>query len=62
MTTLTESDLYYLRSILRQLEMVKESLADRASFSLGGMAFADNVDWLGCFIDAHERAQAEAAE
>lgn len=58
MTTLTESDLYYLRSIQRQLEMVKESLADETAFSLGGMAFADNVDWLDCFIDANERALA----
>lgn len=56
MTTVTESDLYYLRSILRQLTTVKESLADIESFSLGGLAFADNVDWLDCFIDANERA------
>ena len=53
---MTENDLYYLRSIHRQLAELKEALADTKSFSLGGMALADNLDWLDCFIDAQERA------
>ena len=55
MVTLSDNDLYYLRSIKRQLDEVKEALADTAAFSLGGMAFADNLDWLDCFIDKHTR-------
>lgn len=51
---LTEHDLYYLRSIQRQLSEMKEALAD---FSLGGLALADNLEWLDCFIDKHERAE-----
>jgi hypothetical protein len=53
--SLSENDLYYLRSIQRQLQMVKESLDDSIGLSLGVMAFADNLDWLDCFIDEHER-------
>jgi hypothetical protein len=52
---ITENDLYYLRSIQRQLQMVKESLDDSIGLSLGVMAFADNLNWLDCFIDEHER-------
>lgn len=52
---LTDSDLYYLRSIKRQMLEVRSALADEASFSLGGEAFADNIDWLDCFIEKHER-------
>ena len=48
--TLSDNDLYYLRSIKRQLDEVKEALADTTAFSLGGMALADNLDWLDCFI------------
>ena len=55
MTELSDNDLYYLRSIKRQLDEVKEALADTAAFSLGGMALADNLDWLDCFIDKHTR-------
>lgn len=56
MDALTENDLYYLRSIYRQLKEVHEALADTAAFSTGGLACADNLDWLDCFIDKHERA------
>ena len=58
MVTLSDNDLYYLRSIKRQLDEVKEALADTAAFSLGSMALADNLDWLDCFIDKHTRANA----
>jgi hypothetical protein len=50
---ITESDLYYLRSILGNLREVR-AVVEFAS--LGGEALADNVDWLDCFIDKHERA------
>lgn len=58
---ITESDLYYLRSIKRQMTTVKEALADETGFSIGGMAFTDNLDWLDCFIDEFERAAQPAS-
>lgn len=61
MVTLSDNDLYYLRSIKRQLDEVKEALPDTAAFSLGGTAFADNLDWLDCFIDKHTRAEQKRA-
>lgn len=57
---MTESDLHYLRSILRHLTEVKEALADTSAFSLGGMVLADNIDWLDCFIAKHEHAALSA--
>lgn len=53
---LTDNELYYLRSIKRQLTEVREAMADTSGLSLGNMALADNLDWLDCFIDQHERA------
>ena len=50
---ITEHDLYYLRSILRNLREIRK-IAD--GLSLGGVALADNIDWLDCFIDKHQRA------
>ena len=58
MPTLPEGDLYYLRCIKRRLTEFKDALADTASFSLQGQAFADEIDWLDCFIDHHERTAA----
>ena len=54
---MTEHDLYYLRSILTQLRGVRASL--RYGPTLGGEILADNIDWLDCFIDKHERAALE---
>jgi hypothetical protein len=51
---MTDLDLYYLRSILRQLQMFK-MLVDNPS--IPGEALADNVDWLDCFIAKYERKQ-----
>jgi hypothetical protein len=50
---LTDNDLHYLRSILGHLREVR-SIA--TAFSLGGEALADNIDWLDCFIDKHQKA------
>lgn len=58
---MTENDLYYLRAIKRRLDEFKDALADTAAFSLGGQAFADEINWLDCFIDQHERANKRSA-
>lgn len=55
MNTLTKNDLYYLRSIKRQLEEVR-AIANNVGLSLSYMALSDNIDWLDCFIDRHERS------
>jgi hypothetical protein len=51
---MNENDLYYLRSILRHLQEVRSLLIEGPS--LGGEVLADNIDWLDCFIDKHERS------
>lgn len=48
-----DNTLYYLRSILRQLQSVR-GMIDHGP-SLGGEVLADNIDWLDCFIDSLER-------
>lgn len=53
---LTDNDLYYLRSILGHLREVQSAMAD--GLSLGGEMLADNIDWLDCFIEKHERRKA----
>ena len=60
---MNESDLHYLRSILRHLRemrVLRTALVDEPS--LGGEALADNIDWLDCFIDKYERAQRKQKE
>ena len=49
---LTDNDLFYLRSILRHLREVRRIVEGA---SLGGEVLADNIDWLDCFIDRHQR-------
>jgi hypothetical protein len=52
-----EQELHYLRSILgnlRELRRFADSRDD--SFFLGMEVLADNIDWLDCFIDKHERS------
>jgi hypothetical protein len=44
-----ENDLYYLRSILRQLQEIRGAAKEH---SLGLEALADNIDWLDCFIES----------
>jgi hypothetical protein len=51
---MTDNDLYYLGSILRQLREIKDAVSYGPK--LGGEALADNIDWLDCFIDKHRRA------
>jgi len=51
--TATEDDLHYLRSILRNLREFRSTLL---THNLGVEVLADNIDWLDCFIDKHERA------
>lgn len=54
--TLTDNDLYYLRTIGRRLVEYRKSLGDVDGLSLGILALADEIEWLDCFIDQHERA------
>lgn len=51
---MTEQELYYLRSILRQLQQIRSSI-DYAP-SLGTETLADNIDWLEEFIEKNDRA------
>lgn len=50
---LSEQDLYYLKSIRRQLEEVHKTM--ESGPTLGGEVLANNCDWLDCFIDKHEK-------
>lgn len=52
---LTDSDIYYLRSILANLKEVKEAMANLSALGLGNEALADNIDWLDCFIVNREK-------
>jgi hypothetical protein len=53
---MTDQDLHYLRSILEHLRSLR-AIADKyGGPGLPGEALADNIDWLDCFIDKHERA------
>lgn len=52
-----EREQYYLRSILRNLQELRDLAADASPWpSLGGEVLADNIDFLDCFIDARERS------
>jgi hypothetical protein len=53
---LTENDLHYLRSIIGTLREVR-GMAEVANLgaTLGMVVLADNIDWLDCFIDKHQR-------
>lgn len=52
---MTENDLHYLRSILGHLQEVRNARIVVPGYSLGSEVLADNIDWLDCFIDKHER-------
>jgi hypothetical protein len=54
---MTEHEIYYLKSCLESLRSFRAlvNTVDKG-FSLGDMVLADNIDWLNCFIDKHERA------
>jgi hypothetical protein len=55
------SPIYYLRSILRQMEGLRDFVGscEVLTPSIGSEVLADNIDWLDCFLDEHERAVAE---
>lgn len=52
---MSEQDLHYLRSILRNLREIQMRSRTSSGPSLGGEVLADNIDWLDCFIDKHSR-------
>ena len=54
---MTDNELYYLRAIHRRLKEFKSVVPDDVFPSLGSEAMADEIDWLDCFIDKHQRAQ-----
>ena len=51
----SEQTLHYLRTIYRRLQVIEEALPDELGLSLGGVALADERDWLDCHIDYLER-------
>ena len=63
MLKLKDNDLYYLRSILGNLREVRAYIGqfDRGP-AIGSEVLADNIDWLDCFIEKHERANAKKAK
>lgn len=57
----TEHDLYYLRSIYRNLREVQKEISagwPGVLPSIGSEILDDNINWLDCFIDEHTRALA----
>jgi hypothetical protein len=53
---LSDNDLYYLRSCLTHLrQFYREVMEVEQMVTLGNEALSDNIDWLDCFIDQHER-------
>lgn len=54
---LTDQEIYYLRSIQKNLEQFKELADEQTSLlgpSIGSEVLADNLNWLDCFVDAEE--------
>lgn len=52
-TTVSDNDLFYLRSILRNLDELREVSANMVEVTGYGVAndvLEDNRDWLDCFI------------
>lgn len=57
---MSEQDLYYLKSILSQLRELRKFVSSQEQVAmLGGEVLADNIDWLDCFIDKHERKKSK---
>lgn len=54
---MNEHDLYYLRSILRQLRILSLSKPLTRDRRAADEVLASNIDWLGCFIEKWETAQ-----
>jgi hypothetical protein len=49
---LSENDLYYMRAILGHLRELRKIAG---GLNLGSEALADEIDWLDCYIDKHQR-------
>jgi hypothetical protein len=61
---MTEHDLFYLRSILRNLDELRQismELVEAVGYGVANEALADNRDWLDCFIARFERSATAAA-
>lgn len=53
---LSQQEVYYLQSILRQLSEYAGLLRDcEIGLCIGTEVLADNLNWLDCFIDANTR-------
>jgi len=52
----SKDELYYLKSILRQLNQLRNTLPESAPW-IGIGALADNMDWLDCFIAKHSKSE-----
>lgn len=54
-----EKQIYYLESILRQLQQLRNVCNElEPSPSIGNEVLADNIDWLDCHIDSLKKEQA----
>ncbi|MGY4621992.1 hypothetical protein ACVWZ4_007219 [Bradyrhizobium sp. USDA 4472] len=65
MSRFTDNELYYLRSILRSLEQLKELSDEQVTWlgpSIGSEVLADNINWLDCLIDAESRPLVSSTE
>ena len=52
-TIISDNDLFYLRSILRNLDELREvsaNMVEVIGYGVANDALEDNRDWLGCFI------------
>jgi hypothetical protein len=59
---MTERDLFYLRSILRNLDELRQiSMLDEIGYGVANETLEDNRDWLDCFIARFERSATAAA-
>jgi hypothetical protein len=56
---MTEHDLFYLRSILHNLDEFRQISLEQ--YGIANDALEDNRDWLDCFIARFERSATAAA-
>lgn len=64
-SVLTDNDLFYLRLIKRNLEelrMLSHAVAEATGYGVANAALDDNLNWLDCFIDMHERWSRKVTE
>jgi hypothetical protein len=61
---MTEHDLFYLRSILRSLDELRQismKQVEEGGYGTANEALEDNRDWLDCFIARFEYSATAAA-